>query len=382
MKVRILILSFWNPVKDNPQQGIFIQDQAAAVCTYRNDILFVRVNVLSSGSLILKKEISESDFFGNKSITINISSPFWKFFFVNPWFLANTVFKILSSRFPGIKPEIIHSNVIFPCGLVGYLLSKKTGSRLIISEHWSKAVKFLNKPLLGKFALKVYNRNEQLICVSDFLAEKLRTATGHKNIIVIPNIVDTEIFSFSPKTKRGKYDFTCIASWKAPKRLDLIIEGLAACAAESEMFFTLNVIGNGPQTDTFKAHKTPGNLTVNWLGYLDKKDIAAILHRTDFFLHASDTETFSIVTAEALSTGTPAIVSATGALPELVHNKNGILAENSVASWREKICEIINRSFDNEAIARENRERFSASAAGNSINEAYNKVLADIDKSR
>lgn len=382
MKVRILILSLWNPVKDNPQQGIFIQDQAAAVCRYRNDILFVRVNVLSSGSLILKKEISESDFFGNKSITINISSLLWKFLFVNPWFLARTVFKILTTAFPGIKPEIIHSNVIFPCGLVGYLLSKKTGSRLIISEHWSKAVKFLQNPVLGNFALKVYNRNEQLICVSGFLAEKLRLATGHKNVIVIPNIVDTEIFSFSPKTKSGKYDFTCIASWKAPKRLDLIIESLAACAAESDMLFTLNVIGNGPQTDTFKACKTPGNLTVNWLGYLDKKDIAAILHRTDFFLHASDTETFSIVTAEALSTGTPVIVSATGALPELVHNKNGILAENSVASWREKICEIINRSFDNEAIARENRERFSASAAGSSINEAYNKVLADIDKSR
>ncbi|HOW41322.1 MAG TPA: glycosyltransferase family 4 protein, partial [Bacteroidales bacterium] len=251
-----------------------------------------------------------------------------------------------------------------------------------ISEHWSKAVKFLRNPVLGNFALKVYNRNEQLICVSGFLAEKLRTATGHKNVIVIPNIVDTEIFSFSPKTKRGKYDFTCIASWKAPKRLDLIIEGLSACAADSELFFTLNVIGNGPQTDTFKACKTPGNLTINWLGYLDKKDIAGILHRTDFFLHASDTETFSIVTAEALSTGTPAIVSATGALPELVHNKNGILAENSVSSWSEKICEIINRSFDNEVIARENRERFSASAAGSSINEAYNKVLADIAKSR
>ena len=294
MKVRILILSFWNPVKDNPQQGIFIQDQAAAVCSYRNDILFVRVNVLPSGSLILKKEISESDFFGNKSITINIYSLLWKFLFVNPWFLAHTVFKILTTAFPGIKLEIIHSNVIFPCGLVGYLLSKKTGSRLIISEHWSKAVKFLNKPLLGNFALKVYNRNEQLICVSGFLAEKLRLATGHKNVIVIPNIVDTEIFSFSPKTKSGKYDFTCIASWKAPKRLDLIIGGLSACAAESDMLFTLNVIGNGPQTDTFKACKTPGNLTVNWLGYIDKKEIAAILHRTDFFLHASDTPCFPL----------------------------------------------------------------------------------------
>ena len=38
-------------------------------------------------------------------------------------------------------------------------------------------------------------------------------------------------------------------------------------------------------------------------------------------------------------------------------------------------------SYGSEAVL-ENRERFSASAAGSSINEAYNKVLADIDKSR
>jgi len=382
MTPKVLILSFWNPVKENPHQGLFIEDQAAAVCRYRNDILFLRVNVLPSGSLFFTREIIESEFFGNKSITINISSLFWKFCYVNPWFLSRTVYKILTSAIPGIKPEIIHSNVIFPCGLVGYLLSRKTGSRLLISEHWSKAVKFLKNPVLGNLALKVYNSNEQLICVSDFLAEKLRKATGHKNVIVIPNIVDTDIFSFSPKTKTGKYDFTCVASWKAPKRLDLIIESLAACAAESEKFFTLNVIGNGPQTDIFKAYKTPGNLTVNWHGYLDKNDIAGILHRTGYFLHASDTETFSIVTAEALSTGTPALVSATGALPELIHDNNGMLAENNITSWREKICEIINRSFDNESIARENRERFSVSATGSSINEAYNKILADIDKSR
>jgi glycosyltransferase involved in cell wall biosynthesis len=379
-----MILSFWNPVENNPQQGIFIQDQAEAACRLRKDVLFVRVNVLPSKSPVVKKEVIESEFFENKSITINISSVFWKFCFVNPWFLAGTVYRTLSSVYPDFKPDLIHSNVIFPCGLAGYLISKKTGSRLIISEHWSKAGKFLKNPVLGNFARKVYNRNEQIICVSGFLADKIREGTGHKNVIVIPNIVDTEVFSLSPKTssEKGKIEFTCVASWKPPKRLDLILESVSSFAAKNGSEIILNVVGNGPQAELLKSGDVPGNLTVKWHGYLDKKNIAGILKNTDYFLHASETETFSIVTAEALSTGTPVIVSKAGALPELVHERNGLLAENNADSWLENICEIINRSYDNEEISRENRARFSPSTIGNSINEVWNKVLSGIGKSK
>lgn len=377
MKRQVLIISFWNPVETNPQQGIFIHDQAAAVCSQREDIIFLQVNVLHSNNIFLKKEVKESPFFRNRKITINLYSLFWKFWFVNPWLLAGIVKRILLRHFPEIKPALIHSNVIFPCGIVAYLLAQKYSSELVISEHWSKAENLLKHPLYGKTALRVYLKNNTVITVSKFLAARIEAATGHKNIKVIPNIIVTTLFSYKPKPVYDGSNLicTCVATWKPPKRLDLILDSLALFVRETGRSVILNVVGKGPQAESFKIGKFPESLSIVWHGYLDKQEIASLLQRSHLFLHASEIETFSIVTAEALSTGTPVLVSDRGALPELVHEQNGLLAENNSETWYSKVCEIINKRFDNELIAQENQARFSAETIGNSILEVYNKVL-------
>ena len=58
MNDQIVIISFWNPTPKYPQQGIFIQDQAKAVCSMRENVIFLRINILPSRSLFLKTEIS------------------------------------------------------------------------------------------------------------------------------------------------------------------------------------------------------------------------------------------------------------------------------------------------------------------------------------
>lgn len=380
MDRQVLIISFWNPVEKQPQQGIFIQDQAAAVCSLRENVIFLQVNVLPSKSMLLKKEVKESAFFRNRKITINLYSVFWKFYYVNPWLLAKIVSRILLRDFPEIKPALIHSNVIFPCGIVAFLLSAKYGSRMIISEHWSKAEKLLKHPLFGKTALRAYLKNSSIITVSRFLASRIAAATNHKNIKVIPNIVNTTLFSYKlkPVFDGSNLTCTCVATWKLPKRLDLIVDSLAMFAKDSGCQVVLNVVGNGTQTENLKKAGVPENLKIVWHGYLGKESIAPLLQKSHLFLHASGIETFSIVTAEALSTGTPVVVSDRGALPELVQGHNGILAENNVESWNKKICEIINRRFDNELIAQENQSRFSAAIIGRSVLEEYNKVLNEI----
>ncbi|MBK9389750.1 MAG: glycosyltransferase family 4 protein [Bacteroidetes bacterium] len=381
MNRQVLIISFWNPVEKQPQQGIFIQDQAAAVCSLRENVIFLQVNVLPSKSMLLKKEVKESAFFRNRKITINLYSVFWKFYYVNPWLLAKIIGRILLRDFPEIKPALIHSNVIFPCGIVAFLLSEKYDSEMIITEHWSKAEKLLKHPLFGKTALRAYLKNNTVITVSQFLASRIAAATNHKNIKVIPNIVNTTLFSYKPKPvfDGSNLTCTCVATWKLPKRLDLIVDSLAMFAKDSGCQVVLNVIGNGTQTENLKKAGVPENLKIVWHGYLDKEAIAPLLQKSHLFLHASGIETFSIVTAEALSTGTPVVVSNRGALPELVQEHNGMLAENNVESWNEKICEIINRRFDNELIAQENQTRFSAEVIGRSVLEEYNKVLNDTE---
>jgi len=157
------------------------------------------------------------------------------------------------------------------------------------------------------------------------------------------------------------------------------VDSLAMFAKDSGCQVVLNVVGNGTQTENLKKSGVPENLKIIWHGYLNKEAIAPLLQKSHLFLHASEIETFSIVTAEALSTGTPVLVSDRGALPELVQKNNGMLTENNIGSWNKKICEIINRRFDNESIAKEYQTRFSTEVIGMSILEEYNKVLNETE---
>ena len=373
---QVLIISFWNPTAHYPQQGIFIQEQAETICRLRENVIFLRVNVLPSANLILKKTVEESDFFKNKRITVNLYSRLWKFWYVNPWALSRIIHNMIEKRRDEINPAIIHSNVIFPCGVVGYLLAKRLGAKLLISEHWSKTGKLLKHPLYKRIAMKAYLYSFAVICVSEFLSERISRSTGHGNLVTIPNIIDTEIYSYMPKPvpNDGIMRMLCVASWRLPKRLDLIFEAACSYAAETPGNIELTVVGNGTQVDMLKNRKTPANLQIRWAGYLERTAIAGLLHKARIFLHASDIETFSIVTAEALSTGTPVLASNTGALPELISDQNGILVENTHESWLNGMRLIVSKQYDYKAIAFQNQNKYSPSQVGNSIIRLYNSV--------
>jgi glycosyltransferase involved in cell wall biosynthesis len=377
---QVLIMSFWNPTPQMPQQGIFIQDQVAAVCNLLENVVFLQVNVLYSNCLFIKRTFEESPYYGNKRIIISLYSFLWKFIYVNPWHLARLIYRILNKEGIKISPAIIHSNVIFPCGVVGYLLARRFGSKLVISEHWSKAEKLLKHPLFRRIALKAYHQNFAIICVSKFLSKMIVKATGHRNAVVIPNIINTEVFTFLPKpaSDNGTLSFICVASWRYPKRLDLIVRALCDYASETSGQVKLRIVGSGIQAEKLKNLQIPGNLHIEWLGYLDKPAIANLLHTTMVFMHASNIETFSIGTAEALLTGTPVLASNVGALPELINDNNGILVENSTEFWLKGIREIVTKKFDYEAIAKEYRDKFSPAAVGKSIISIYREATNEL----
>jgi L-malate glycosyltransferase len=373
---QVLFMSFWNPTAQHPQQGIFILEQAVAICDLHNNIIFLEVNVLPSDSLFLKKTIEESAFHNNRKITINLYTRLWKFYYVNPWLLARILYRIIKSPGYKINPAIIHSNVIHPCGVAGYILAGKMNAKLIISEHWTKIEKFLNRPVYKRIALKAYRESVAVICVSKFLSNLIISKTGQNNVIVIPNIINSQLFKYIPKphTDSG-INMMCVASWRPPKRLDLIFDALCSFAIETHIEINLRVVGNGPQVEKLKNIEPPENLHIAWLGYKTKQDLAALLQSTHVFMHASDIETFSIVTAEALSTGTPVLISNNSALPELIDENNGILVENDTTSWKEGIRKIVAKKYDYETISKNNRNKYSPEIVGNSIICVYDKVF-------
>jgi glycosyltransferase involved in cell wall biosynthesis len=84
-------------------------------------------------------------------------------------------------------------------------------------------------------------------------------------------------------------------------------------------------------------------------------------------------ETSAVVGIEALASGLPVVGTAVGAIPELLGDGDGLLAEP--ARLADAILEALDREFDRPAIARRAAARYGRSAISAALADVYRGVL-------
>jgi len=372
--MKVLFISSWYPNSVNPLKGVFVKKHAAAIKAAGVDIQVLAITVSPSLNTFEKKIYRNTDEHGIVTHQIELNSRFYKWIHLNLFFqyrvISGYIDKIL---IPEFKPDIVHSNVLYPAGLLGYKISKHYKLPHIITEHWSKVDKFMKSSLFSYLGKKAYNNASAITVVSNYLKENISKHVSNDSIIrVIPNVVNTDIFKYSekPGTHEG-LTFSCVAHWTAPKRPDLIFNALQQFAETIEKKITLNVIGEGVLIQELKGIKW--NFSVNYLGNLKPEDLAKVLQNSDYFLHASDIETFSIVIAEALSTGIPVLASNVGAIPELINETNGLVCNNQLQDWVNSLNVLVkNKSFDHKKIS-ETSNKYSLAQIGKEFKSLYEK---------
>jgi glycosyltransferase involved in cell wall biosynthesis len=375
--MKVLFLTFWYPTNANPGKGVFIKEHANAIKKSGIDISVLFINFCYSNNLLKIKIESCLDEGGLDTNIITISSRFYKILYANPVLLFYLLVKTIQKEIiDPLRPSVIHANVIFPAGIFGYLLSNTTQLPLIITEHWSKIRLFFRRNFNKHLAKKALNHSLVITTVSEFLKnELLEIIDIHNKVTVVPNVVSHEFF-YKPKSPRTDYlVFTSIATWEHPKKPDLIIYALEKFAESTSKQIVLNLVGKGSAIEKIFQNKNERRIVINILGEIPKHKIPDILQSSDFFIHASEIETFSVVIAEALMTGTPVIASDVGAVPELVNQTNGILCDNTEEDWCNKIHKLNDLTFDNFQIAANMEEKFTPEKIGNSFNELYKKFL-------
>ena len=105
----------------------------------------------------------------------------------------------------------------------------------------------------------------------------------------------------------------------------------------------LVVAGDGPLRRRLERRATRDRLPVTFAGFLpDRTDLAALLASADVAIAPGPAETFGLAGLEALACGTPVVVSAESALPEVVGEAGAAVAGEdlsagvtTVLSWPE-----------------------------------------------
>lgn len=373
MKIKVLFLTSWYPTEDKPYAGVFIKNHSQAILDEDVDLMLLHYHVKKSARAI-RITIHPIE----NGLRVELESVFHKLLYRIPFLQFLISFFKLRPLLKNFNPNLIHSNVLYPAGHIGYYWSSLLKVPHLITEHWSLAGNQLRRSFISRKVIK-----QCAIClpVSKFLEGVILSDLPTVETEVIPNVVDGEFFK--PNLEDALNDemikFVATASWNKSKRLvkmpGLILDALQELSLKTQKKISLELIGGGNMIQDLKIKARELNIEVQFSGWRDKVYVGEALRNSHYFLHASGMETFSVVIAEALLSGLPVVASNVGAIPELVTDQRGVLAENNLASWVEAIEKALAKPFDRKKIAEEVSSSYSKSTVGDMIRVVYKRVL-------
>ena len=134
----------------------------------------------------------------------------------------------------------------------------------------------------------------------------------------------------------------------------------------------LAMAGGGPMRPTLQAEAAERGLPVRFLGHVsDRDELAALLATADVAIAPGPVETFGLAALEALASGTPVLVSAESALPEVI-GAAGMAAPGEGRAYAAAIRALTARpERERREAARAQAERFPWSAAVEGFLEAH-----------
>ena len=375
----ILYLPSWFPSRRDPYPGDFIKRHAESASLYNRITVFYTV----IDETIKQPQLTQEKLNDNLTICIyyypvvkGILSP-----------VMNGVKRFLALRnmynkmFAKSSPGLVHVHVAYPAGLFALFLKKRKELEYIISEHDCIYMPgYDNYHVPGQFEKKIvpliYKNAKTIHAVSKSLANALMDLKlAAKTPVVIPNVVNTNIFKYKEKERGAGFRFIHISSLVNQKNP----EGMLAAFLSVKMQrndFVLRIIG--PAKEQFKKMIKDLSLEkqVLLMGEIPYTDVAKEISNSDAMIHFTRYETFGCVIAESLCCGVPVITSNLDVTKELVTDGvSGLLVnENDVNDLTDKILYFMNEGFkiDSKQVADENQQKFNYQRIGKMFDDLYN----------
>ncbi|MFZ4585948.1 MAG: glycosyltransferase [Acidimicrobiia bacterium] len=197
-------------------------------------------------------------------------------------------------------------------------LADGLGARLPDLVPTQRMSRFWNQRHAGAF--------DRIVCGSDYAAAEFR-ALGFDQIDIVPIGVDLERFSPSRRARPASPSAPelLVAARLAPeKRIDLVIDAVRELRAD-DLDVRLTICGEGPLREQLMTQAE--GLPVTFVGQIDVDALAIRFANADLVIGPSPTETFGLSVVEAMASGTPVVVNAGGALPEVVGPAVGVGAQ-------------------------------------------------------
>jgi glycosyltransferase involved in cell wall biosynthesis len=372
--LKVLFITAWYPTADNPINGIFIREHAKSVSMYGNEVVVIYAGRAENRSKRIYKVLDAIED-GIRTIRIYcFPSPFRPINYILYSWAALVIARRLFRK--GFIPEIIHAHV-YTAGLPALILGRLYKIPIIISEHWTKFPRRKLNPFEKILAKFVMNRVDMILPVSNSLKVTLCGYGIKGRFEIVPNVVDTSLFYPSEKHRKKNHEkrILFVGSLKPIKGLPELFDALSKLG-QRRIDWHLDIVGEGPARKEYEQRVTSLGLNhkIKFHGLRTKREVAEFMRQADFFVLPSLFETFSVVTAEALATGTPVLATISGGPEEFVTDEVGLLIppgnKEALSNGLDNMLDLCGK-FKSEQISNYATEHFSLRRVGKKLNEIY-----------
>ena len=278
------------------------------------------------------------------------------------------------------RPDVVHAHIVSCAAPLAFIIDEYH-LPLVITEHWTA----MNKEVIPDWLKKqsfIYHRADQVICVSQALADSLYR-NFQVSSRVINNMVSNQFF-LSKKANRcdGQFRFIACGAFRENrnKGFDILVDAFALAHFPENI--QLNIIGDGPDRPFIEEKIANHGLSeqIHLLGVKTPDEVSEQLCLSDCFVLSSRLETFAIVVIEAMSKGLPVIATRSGGPETFLRPEHGLLVDKeNVEQLSDAMKYMIwhNSDYDSYSIRKFCHSNFSQDIIADKIIEVYNNVIND-----
>ncbi|MFZ1686819.1 MAG: glycosyltransferase [Flavobacteriales bacterium] len=279
-------------------------------------------------------------------------------------------------------PQLVHVHVLTRPALLAMRTRRREGIPFLITEHSSEFMDGrwqLRGAVHRSFTRRAFKKARVVMVVSQRLGKALENQRLVDLYEVVPNVLPLEQVQVA---RRGEAHKAIVVADLVDrvKNISGVLEAMALLR-DTLPQLRLTIVGGGSDERRLRELCTGFNLDdrVTFTGQLAPQQTLAEIAASGFLIVNSRTETFSVVTGEALMLGRPVIATRCGGPEAFVDQRNGTLIPvDNTAALAEAIKKVVATyaTYDPEVIRATLDERYSAEAIGKQIFNIYQRVLA------
>jgi len=379
-RLKVLFITNWYPTKEEPVKAVFVREYAKAVRLYDDIVVLHCVGSDLNLKRLWRMEQEPDERLREGIPTYRVwyrPSPIPKTsYFIYLWSIFRTFRHIVNQ---GFRPDIIHVH-FYDAGGPAVLIGKLNHIPVVITEHFSSFPRGLLGHLDVFKAWLAFRWANIVFPVSYALQKAIEHYGIHAHFQVIPNVVDTTLFS-PPSHLRKDLNpkrILFVGQLVPIKGVPYLLQALSHLHQKRDDWH-LDIVGDGDARMEYEDLAVDLKLydKVVFHGLKTKQEVAEFMRRADLFVLSSLFETFSAAAAEALATGTPILATRCGGPEEFVIKDVGLLVAPGDA---DALCKGLDYMLDNlhlyscKQISQYAIERFSPELVGAKLHAVYKSL--------